>query len=79
MADASAILNAVCAGMGIAVLSAYEVRWAEALGEILCFPLEGQIMRNLYIVKGKEDILLRFEADFYQFITAQARGISEPH
>lgn len=79
MADASAIVNAVCAGMGIAVLSAYEVRRAEALGEILCFPLEGQVLRNLYIVKGKEDMLLRFESEFYQFITAQVHEISRPH
>lgn len=73
MPDAFSIINSVSEGLGIAVLSSFEVQQVTKEKKLLCFSLENLPCRSLYIVKQKHDRLLSYERDFYDFIIDQAK------
>ncbi len=73
MPDAFSIINSVSEGLGIAVLSSFEVRQITEKKKLLCFSLENLPCRSLYIVKQKHDKLLSYEREFYDYVLEQAK------
>lgn len=68
MPDTFSIINCVSEGMGIAVLSSFEVQQVAAKKKLLCFSLKNFPDRSLYVVKQKRDRLLSYEREFYDYV-----------
>lgn len=71
MPDTDAIIHAVAAGLGIAVISSLEAKQVIDKGKINMFYLEDFPRRALYIVKKKYDTLLAYEQEFYDYVMKQ--------
>ncbi|MDO5111741.1 MAG: selenium metabolism-associated LysR family transcriptional regulator [Clostridia bacterium] len=65
--DSLAIKNAVAAGMGIAIVSQRAAEDYVQLGKLYAFPLGGDAVRELYILRRKRERLLGYNKEFFQF------------
>lgn len=65
--DSLAIINAVAAGMGIAIVSQRTAEDYVRLGKLYAFPLGWDAVRELYILRRKKERLLGNNKEFYQF------------
>jgi len=74
MESPEAILNAVSAGMGVSILSDRTVEKRVAAGELLAFPLSGDVVsRKLYLVYKSRPKVNRLCADFISFVKEKNR------
>ncbi|MBQ3103834.1 MAG: LysR family transcriptional regulator [Oscillospiraceae bacterium] len=75
MESPEAIVNAVAAGMGVSILSDRTVEKRVAAGELLQFPLHGDMVtRKLYMVYKNRPKANRIYSDFINFVKKRNRG-----
>lgn len=73
--DTISIINSVSEKLGIAVISTLEANQIYFGENILSFPLTNYPNRYLYMVKEKNDKLLSFEQEFYDFVIEQRKDL----